>query len=58
METFKSSTGIIIDEYGTTRLYFDHVKLLLELISKETSDFKGILKKAVELKIGLLIEGD
>jgi hypothetical protein len=61
LNLFKRKTGIMIDQYGTTRLYFDHVKLLVELIKtnkKEINNIKSILKLAVENEHSLLFEGD
>jgi len=29
LNIFKEQTGIVIDEHGTTRLYVDHLRLLL-----------------------------
>lgn len=36
----------------------NHIKLLLELTNKKTNSWNDIFKKAVDSKIGLLIEGD
>jgi len=54
---FKNKTGVVIDEYGTTRLYLDHVKILVSLINAD-NEWKKIFTKAIEEGHGLLVEGD
>lgn len=55
---FKSKTGLTIDEYGTTRLYLDHIRLLYNLKKNNPNDWTDIFKRAIDSEIGLLIEGD
>ena len=55
--TFEKQTGIVIDEYGKTNLYLDHIKLLYKLIDKP-NEWKTIFEKAIETNSGLVIEGD
>jgi len=55
---FESKTGILIDEYGTTRLYLDNIKLLYKLIENKPNEISKILKTAIDSQIGILIEGD
>jgi len=54
---FEKKTGVIIDEYGKTNLYFDHIKLLNELIN-QSNEWKIVFQKAIENNCGLIIEGD
>ena len=54
---FEKKTGILINEYGRTNLYFDHIKLLNELINK-SNEWKIVFQKAIENNCGLIIEGD
>lgn len=54
---FEKKTGIIIDEYGQTNLYFDHIKILNQLI-KEKNEWSTIFERAIDLNSGLVIEGD
>ena len=54
---FKNRTGITIDEYGKTNLYFEHIKLLNKLISGQ-NEWNIIFKRAIEKKCGIIIEGD
>lgn len=70
--SFKKLTGVIIDAYGRTTIYPDHVKLLLKLLEELEFDDKrnkeGCNSKIVSLKEflkmlvkngeGLLIIGD
>jgi len=66
-------TGIYIDPFGTTVLYFDHTKLLISLISdyestlnfrekkkfeELTKELKSVLKTAVDTRTSLFVEGD
>ena len=55
---FNSKTGLTIDEYGTTRLYLDHIRLLQDLIKDKSNDWSNIFKRAIDSEIGLVIEGD
>lgn len=54
---FEKKTGVVIDEYGKTHLYFDHIKLLIELIS-ESNEWTIVFQKAIENNSGLIIQGD
>ncbi len=54
---FKKKTGVVIDEYGKTNLYFDHIKLLNELINQQ-NEWKTVFQNAIDKKSGLIIEGD
>lgn len=61
LDLFQKKTGLTIDSYGTTRLYLDHIKLLVELMESnknELRNIKSILMNAIENEHGLLIEGD
>jgi len=54
---FEKKTGVVIDEYGKTNLYFDHIKLLNELINQQ-NEWKIVFQKAIDRNSGLIIEGD
>ncbi|MCP4054621.1 MAG: hypothetical protein GY739_16485 [Mesoflavibacter sp.] len=54
---FEKKTGVVIDEYGKTNLYLDHIKLLNEAI-KQPNEWKVVFQKAIENNCGLIIEGD
>lgn len=53
----KQKTGLTIDEYGTTRLYSNHIEMLNDFTG-DSSERKDIFLKAIDSNIGLLIEGD
>ena len=53
----ENKIGITIDEYGKTNLYFEHIKLLNNLIYGQ-NEWNIIFKRAIEKKCGIIIEGD
>lgn len=57
LSIFQQKTGITIDEYGTTNLYINHIELLNDLIKKQ-NDWSKVFQKAIDINVGLTIEGD
>ncbi len=57
LEILYHKTGLRIDEYGTTRLYLDHVKLL-DGHTDTNSPWKKIFQDAIQQESGILIIGD
>ena len=65
-EQLAQKTGVQIDFYSTTRLYFDHVVLLIEILElvtfpKQLNHTKKVfleqLRGVISSKEGLLLEG-
>lgn len=57
LKVLESKSGVTIDEYGRTILYFDHIKLLNDLIRVE-NEWKIVFEKAITKKSNMIIEGD
>lgn len=57
LKILREKTGVIIDEYGTTKLHLDHIKLLIEII-KTSNEWTIVFQKAIDSNSGLIIEGD
>ncbi|WP_344757817.1 hypothetical protein [Mucilaginibacter dorajii] len=64
---YKKLTGIFIDPYGKTRIYQDHVPLIVSLINKSLADIVDPYSKHARLNLigklsivkdGLLAIGD
>jgi len=60
----KEKTGVYVDLYGTTKLYPDHSKILLEVILKNKKEGKNIInfinviKESIKQDDVLVFEGD
>ncbi|WP_196890106.1 hypothetical protein [Aureivirga sp. CE67] len=57
LEKLKEKSGIEIDEYGTSRLYLDHIKFIISC-GVQSNQWKEIFEIAIKEKCGLLIIGD
>lgn len=57
LKELEKVAGYTIDEYGTTRIYLDQVKLL-DKNTDENSEWKPIFENAIKEEHGLLIKGD
>lgn len=70
LSKFEKKTGVLIDAYATTKLYPDHVKLIIEILNIEillqekskNKDMKRLLdnikKKLLTTNDGLIIVGE
>ena len=60
----KEKTGVYIDPYGTTKVYPDHCKILLEAILRNKKEggniinFIGVIKESIKQEDVLVFEGD
>lgn len=57
LKELEKVAGYTIDEYGTTRIYLDQVKLL-DKNTDENSEWKPIFENTIKEEHGLLIKGD
>lgn len=53
----EQQTGVIIDEYGTTNLYLDHIKLMNNLLD-DKNEWSMVFNEAIDSNSGLIILGD
>jgi hypothetical protein len=53
----KEKTGVIIDEYGDSKIYLEHVQILDEYIDSNSA-WKEVLQSALENQCGLIVIGD
>jgi hypothetical protein len=61
LEKFQKLTGVYLDPYGTTRIYFDQVRLLntmLETYLNDIKDYKENKRISIILDKLKIIEGD
>jgi hypothetical protein len=58
VERLQSETGVLLDPYGTTVLYPDHMKLLLAGLGPADKEFRTILESAIASDTALVFEGD
>ncbi|WP_114939900.1 hypothetical protein [Mucilaginibacter endophyticus] len=67
--SFKKTTGITIDPYGTTRIYAGHIKLIISLTKEYLSNLKedkqrvqerlnDLIARLESVKDGFIIVGD
>jgi len=69
LSSFKKTTGITIDPYGTTRIYAGHIKLIISLTKEYLSKIKedkqrvqerlnDLIARLESVKDGFIIVGD
>ena len=47
LEEFEKKTGVYIDNYGNSRLYYQHSMLLLQLITNDINNKKQLPERSV-----------
>jgi hypothetical protein len=64
LNEYKKKTGLIIDQYGNTRIHSDHTRLIVDLIDEYLSNSRlnnrllEIKEKLRNIKCDLLAVGD
>ena len=57
LDVLYQKTGLSIDEYGDTKLSWDHIHLLMQH-TDDSSEWKTVLERCSEEQVGLFIVGD